>query len=106
MDLQTLIGGKFDPVAAIRLLAVRVAALEAQAEHSVFEGEISTEVPEVAGSDTAVATDGGEGGGAAAPVADVGDGDDADGAGKSAPKVAGPAPAAKKAGSTKKKAGG
>jgi hypothetical protein len=83
MDLQTLIGGKFDPVAAIRLLAVRVAALEAQAEHSVFEGEISTEVPEVAGSDTAAATDGD------------------DGAGKAGPAVA----AAKKTGSTKKKAG-
>ena len=31
MDLQTLMQGNFDPVAAIRLLAGRVAALEQQA---------------------------------------------------------------------------
>ena len=38
MDLQTLIEGKFDPVGAIRLLAYRVALLEAREEHSVVEG--------------------------------------------------------------------
>ena len=38
MDLQQIIDGKFDPVAAIRLLAVKVAQLEAMQEHSVVEG--------------------------------------------------------------------
>ena len=118
MDLQTLIEGKFDPVGAIRLLAYRVALLEAREEHSVVEG--MPEEPQVqsvaeravVGTDADDVADGEKGtpaqksapvelatGGAVDAAAATGTGGDAAGAQASAPKVA-----PKKAVSGKKKA--
>ena len=88
MDLQTLIEGKFDPVAAIRLLAYRVAVLEAQQEHSVVEG--MPEKPVVQGD-------------AGAPAGSV-KGDDVPGGEKAAVPGAGGDAAGASEGSAKKSA--
>ena len=75
MDLRTLIEGKFDPVGAIRLLAYRVALLEAREEHSVVEG--MPEEPQVqSDAERAVAV---------ADADDVADGEKGTPAQKSAP---------------------
>ena len=103
MDLQTLIEGKFDPVGAIRLLAYRVALLEAREEHSVVEGmpeEPKVQLDTGAPAEPARSGDTPDGKEAAA----TGTGDDTAGADASAPKATPKVAAPKKAATSKRKA--
>ena len=113
MDLRTLIEGKFDPVAAIRLLAYRVALLEAREEHSVVEGMPEEPQVQSVAEGAAAGADGEKGtpakksapaepvtGGDVGAAAATGTGGDAAGASEGPAKKSAPA----KAATSKKKA--